>query len=128
MNTSPNIFARIFRWFDPRGRTLGDYGFILNRLTALGLTLYLFLHLIVLGNLARGPEAYWEFLVVIESPLYKIGEWLVIAAVLFHGLNGIRIGLNSFGIAVPQQRQYLIIVMLLSLIGVAFFGWKMFLG
>lgn len=126
MNTSPNIFARILRWFDPRGRALGDYGFILNRITALGLTLYLFLHLIVLGQLAKGPDAYDGFLKLIENPILKFGELLVVAAVFIHGLNGIRIGLNSFGIAVPRQRELFIGVLVVSVIAIIFFGWKMF--
>ncbi len=128
MNTSPNLFARIGRWFDPRGRSLSDYGFILNRLTALGLTLYLFLHLIVLGTLAQGPDAYGVFLEVIENPIMKFGEWLVVAAVFIHGLNGIRIGMNSLGIAVPRQRETLIVVFILSAAAILFFGWKIFLG
>ena len=126
MNTSPNVFARILRWFDPRGRALSDYAFMLNRITALGLTLYLFMHLIVLGQLARGPEAYDGFLELIENPIMKFGELLVVAAVFIHGLNGIRIGLNSLGIAVPRQREIFIGVMVVSVIATAFFGWKMF--
>jgi succinate dehydrogenase / fumarate reductase cytochrome b subunit len=128
MNTNPNVFARIGRWFDPRGRSLSDYGFILNRITALGLTLYLFLHLIVLGTLAQGPDAYGDFLEIIESPILKFGEWLVVAAVFIHGLNGIRIGLNSLGIGAPRQREYLIGVFVISLLAIVFFGWKIFLG
>lgn len=128
MNTHPNVFARILRWFDPRGRSLSDYGFILNRITALGLTLYLFLHLIVLGTLAQGPDAYENFLNLIESPIMKLGELLVVAAVFIHGLNGIRIGLNSIGIAVPRQRELFIGVLVISVIAIVFFGWKMFLA
>lgn len=128
MNTNPNLFARILRWFDPRGRSLSNYGFILNRITALGLTLYLFLHLIVLSQLAQGPDAYHNFLKLIESPIMKLGELLVVAAVFIHGLNGIRIGLNSFGIAVPRQREIFIGVMVVSVLAIAFFGWKMFLA
>lgn len=121
------MFLRgILRWFDPRGRALSDYAFMLNRITALGLTLYLFMHLIVLGQLARGPEAYDGFLELIENPIMKFGELLVVAAVFIHGLNGIRIGLNSLGIAVPRQREIFIGVMVVSVIATAFFGWKMF--
>ncbi len=50
---SPSNF---WRWFDPRNRQIGTWGFILNRITALGLTLYLGLHLIALGQLAQGPR------------------------------------------------------------------------
>jgi succinate dehydrogenase / fumarate reductase cytochrome b subunit len=53
----PSTPVNLWRWFDPRNRTASGWGFILNRLTALGLTLYLFVHLIALGNLARGEQA-----------------------------------------------------------------------
>src|SRR5512133_477174 len=94
----------LFRWFDPRWRSVGTWGFILNRVTALGLTLYLFLHLIMLGKLAQGPQAYDEFVALAHTPVVKVGEMLVIAGGLIHGLNGIRVGMTSFGVGVRQQR------------------------
>ena len=118
--------GKFWRWFDPRNRNLGTWAFILNRVTALGLTLYLFLHLIVLGQLAYGPEAYANFLKFAHSPLVKIGEMLVIAAGLIHGLNGIRIALTSFGIGTTYQRYLFAGLMLLALVSLVIFGVKMF--
>lgn len=118
--------AKFWRWFDPRYRSLSFWAFILNRITALGLTLYLFVHLIVLSQLATGPEAYARFLLFAHLPGVKIGELLVIAAGLIHGLNGIRIALTSFGIATTRQRPLFIGLMLLALAGLIFFGIKMF--
>ncbi len=114
------------RWFDPRNRSLGTFGFILNRITALALTLYLLLHLVALGQLAQGAAAYDGFIALVKNPFFKLGELLVIAAGLIHGLNGIRIALNSFGIGVRRQRSFFIGLMALAIIGIAFFAWKMF--
>lgn len=116
------------RWFDPRYRSIGTWAFILNRVTALGLTLYLFLHLVMLGNLARGPEAYAAFLELAHTPVIKVGEMLVIAASLIHGLNGIRIALTSFGIATRHQRPLFAGLMLIAAAGTLVFGYKMFFG
>jgi succinate dehydrogenase / fumarate reductase, cytochrome b subunit len=116
------------RWFDPRNRHLGTWGFILNRVTAIGLTVYLFLHLIALSQLSQGPGAYDTFIRTVENPLFKLGEMLVIAGGLIHGLNGIRIALNSFGIGVTWQRQMFLGLMTLALVGILIFGAKMFLG
>ena len=55
------------RWLDPRGRHLGTWAFVVNRLTGLGLVAYLYLHLIVLSTLLRGPEA-WDGLVGLFGP------------------------------------------------------------
>ena len=120
---SPTNFMR---WFDPRHRQPGTWAFILNRITALGLTLYLVIHLVVLSKLAQGAEGYDSFLVFAKSPVVKIGELLVIAAGLIHGLNGIRIILTSFGFGVTIQRQVFWLLMALALIGTAVFGYFMF--
>lgn len=122
--SSPQNFLR---WFDPRYRQIGTWGFILNRVTALGLTLYLFMHLIALGQLAKGAAAYDGFIALVENPLFKLGEMLVIAAGLIHGLNGIRIALNSFGIGTRYQRVMFLGLMALAAVGIAIFGAKMFL-
>lgn len=117
---------KMIKWFDPRNRKLGSWAFILNRLTGLGLTLYLFLHLIMLGQLAKGPQAYDGFIALVKNPLFLTGELLVVAAALIHGLNGIRIGLTSFGIWAKYQKQLFVILMSIALITTAIFAFRMF--
>ena len=114
------------RWFDPRARDLGTWAFILNRITALGLTFYLFLHLIVLGQLAQGPEAYDNFLNLLHSPVFIFGELLVVIAGLYHGLNGLRVALTSFGVAIPYQKQIFIGVLIVTALGGLIFAVRMF--
>jgi succinate dehydrogenase / fumarate reductase cytochrome b subunit len=126
MSTQSNFLVRTVRWFDPRGRSLTGWGFIINRLTALGLTLYLFIHLLILGKLAQGPEAYDTFLKLTGSLWYKLGELLVVAAIFLHGLNGVRIVLTSFGIAVPRQREIFLAAMGIGLVAILIFGVRMF--
>jgi succinate dehydrogenase / fumarate reductase cytochrome b subunit len=122
---SPSLQG-IARWFDPRGRKVGTWAFILNRVTAIGLTVYLYLHLVVLGKLAQGPEAYDSFVAMAKTPVYITGEFLVVAAGIIHGLNGIRVTLNSFGIAIPYQKQLFYGLMAIALIGIAIFGVRMY--
>lgn len=125
---NPSSPRNIWRWFDPRNRSVSTWGFILNRVTALGLTVYLFLHLIMLGQLAQGPEAYDAFIELAHTPVIKVGEMLVIAAGLIHGLNGIRIALTSFGIATCYQRPLFAGLMLAAVAGSILFAIKMFFG
>jgi succinate dehydrogenase / fumarate reductase cytochrome b subunit len=120
--------AHFLRWFDPRNRQVGTWAFILNRITALGLTLYLAMHLVVLSQLAQGSDAYNTFVSFAKNPLFKIGEMLVISAGIIHGLNGMRIALNSFGIGVRYQKQMFLALMLLAIAGIAYFGIIMFFG
>lgn len=114
------------KWFDVRSRDVGMWAFALNRITAIGLVVYLFLHLAVLSTLAGGPEAYDRFLELIKSPVFVFGEWLVVVGGLYHGLNGLRIGLTSFGIAVPYQKQIFYIVFLIAAVFSLIFGIRMF--
>jgi len=85
------------------------------------------LHLIALGQLAQGAAAYDGFVALMKNPWVKIGEMLVIAAGVIHGLNGIRIALNSFGIGVRRQRSMFVGLMALAVLCIAIFAWKMFM-
>lgn len=118
--------SRLYSWFDPRWRDLGYWAFILNRVSGLGLAFYLFMHLIVLGQLAQGAEAYDGFLELIHNPLFIFGEWLVVMAGIIHGLNGIRIGLTSFGIAAAHQKRLFIGLMLFAALASLLFAYRMF--
>ena len=93
------------RWIDPRGKSTGSIGFIVNRLAGLGLTLYLFMHLIVLGKLAQGKESFDGFTALAHNPIIVAGEVIVIFAVMLHGFNGLRIALTSIGYNVGNQKD-----------------------
>jgi succinate dehydrogenase / fumarate reductase cytochrome b subunit len=127
MNNQPAA-KNFWAWFNPLGRQIGGLAFILNRITALGLTFYLFLHLMVLSQLAQGPEGYNGFIALTESIVFKLGELLVVAAVMIHGLNGLRIILTSFGVGVTRQKELFYGFMLLALLATLFFAARMFLG
>jgi succinate dehydrogenase / fumarate reductase cytochrome b subunit len=103
--THKHTVAQVWAWFEPRWRDIGAWAFILNRISALGLTVYLFVHLAVLSTLARGPQAYDSFIALVKSPLFLAGELLVVVAGIYHGLNGLRIAFNSFGIGITRQKQ-----------------------
>lgn len=117
---------RFWSWFIPIRRDVGSWAFALNRLTALGLTLYLFLHLVILGKLAQGPGAYDQFLELTENPFIKLGEWAVVAAAILHGLNGIRIVLTSFGVGVTRQKQLFYAFMALAAVIILIFTARMY--
>lgn len=117
----------LLKWFDPRSRKIGTWAFILNRITALGLTLYLGMHLVMLGKLAQGPESYNAFIAFAKSPMIKVGEMLVIAAAIIHGLNGIRIAITSFGIGTRYQKQLFISLMAVAAVAIFYFGYVLFI-
>jgi len=118
--------GKFWSWFNPLGRQTGGWAFALNRVTALGLTIYLFLHLAVLSLLAQGPGAYDDFLALTENPIIKLGEWAVVAAVILHGLNGIRIILTSFGVGVTRQKQLFYGFMIIAVFVILIFTARMY--
>lgn len=93
-------------WFDPRGRALGSFAFTANRITGLGLVLYLYLHLAVLSQLLAGRDAWNGFLEIAVQPLFLGLDVLLIFGLLYHGLNGIRLALVGSGIA-PNRHKAL---------------------
>jgi succinate dehydrogenase / fumarate reductase, cytochrome b subunit len=98
---------RVSRWLDPRGRHLGTLAFILNRLTALGLVAYLYLHLAILGTLLRGPQAWDSLVELFRRPLFLALDVLLIAGLAFHGLNGLRMALVGSGLLVNRHKALL---------------------
>ena len=126
--TQQSPLIRAVKWFDPRSRTVNMIGFILNRITALGLTLYLFLHLAALSQLAGGPGGYDKFVATMHNPLFTFFEVLVVMAGMMHGLNGARIVLNSLGIAVRIQKMLLIVLLSIAVVISLVFAARMFLA
>lgn len=113
-------------WFDVRRDRLGTWAFALNRLTGIGLTVYLFLHLGVLSLLAQGPEAWDSFLALAHNPFYLILDIVLIFGIIFHGLNGIRVGLVGMGIGARSQRTLFWILMAIGLVLLLVSAWLVF--
>ncbi|HEY6710243.1 MAG TPA: succinate dehydrogenase [Actinomycetota bacterium] len=96
------------RWLDPRGRHLGTWAFVANRLTGLGLVAYLYLHLVILSTLLRGPEAWDGLVELFRRPVFLAFDLLLVAGLAFHGLNGLRVALVGSGLLVDRHRALLV--------------------
>ncbi len=94
-------------WFDPRGRRLGGWAFALNRITGIGIVVYLYLHLVILSQLAAGPSAWDSFVSLAESTPFLMLDVFLLAGLLIHGLNGMRVGLVGMGFIVNRQKALL---------------------
>lgn len=103
-------------WFDPRGRRLGGFAFILNRLTGLGLVLYLYLHLVILSMLVQGPNAWDTFVDIALSPPFLLLDVVLLTGMLIHGLNGIRVGLVGLGFVASRQKALFIAAIVVAAI------------
>lgn len=100
-----STWQKVLTWIDVRGRREGGLGFILMRLTAIGLVVYLFLHLAMISNLARGPEAWDGFITLVKHPIFLVGDTVLIFGLVYHALNGIRVTLLGLGWGSKIQAQ-----------------------
>ncbi|NOY63987.1 MAG: succinate dehydrogenase, cytochrome b556 subunit [Nitrospirae bacterium] len=81
----------------------GSIAWLIHRITGVLLTLYIFVHLYVLSHL-KDPESYKKILQLMENPFVKISEIGLLALVLAHGLNGIRVTLLELGVPTRLQK------------------------
>ena len=72
-------------------KTTGFISFVLRRFTGVALVLYLFMHMWVIGSVNSGPEAFNARLEFFQLPIFKILEIGLLAAVVYHGFDGIRL-------------------------------------
>ncbi len=98
----------IIGWVDSRHLNLERYFYSMHRLCGLALVGYLFIHVYDTATRLQGPAAWNAFLLTIYNPLIYAGEWLLVAVVAFHGLNGIRLILAEVGLSIgePQRPVY----------------------
>ena len=79
-----------------RGRE-GQWAFVLHRLSGVALALYLFLHVIDISLVMYGPGGPFNaFLAFYHQWPFRIGLVLIIAGVVYHAFNGLRIILMDF--------------------------------
>ncbi|WP_420455047.1 succinate dehydrogenase, cytochrome b556 subunit [Rubrivirga sp.] len=83
---------------------VGMFAWILHRLTGVGLVLYLVLHIWGLKSITN-PEAYNALIASYHAPIFKVAEFGLLGACIYHALNGLRIVLIDFVGWSPNQRK-----------------------
>lgn len=75
---------------------IGQWSWVLHRLTGVGVLLFLFIHILDTALIMLGPVWYNRVLEVYRMPLFGLMEIGLFAAVLYHSLNGVRIIVIDF--------------------------------
>lgn len=78
-----------------RGRS-GHWSWIAHRISGLAILSFLVIHVWDTANAFFYPELYEWSLAVFRHPVFGVGEIGIMAAVLYHAFNGIRITLLDF--------------------------------
>jgi succinate dehydrogenase / fumarate reductase, cytochrome b subunit len=102
---------------------LGMWAWILFRIAGVVLVLYLFAHIGVissarLGNAGTIDSLFRNF----DKTLFILLDLLLVWAVLFHGLNGVRIVLMDMGIGIHRHKLVFWICMAAAVVIFAFFA------
>lgn len=87
MFTAIDTFLKGVRY---RGRE-GQLSFLAHRLSGLGTLLFLTIHILDTSTAYFYPELYNHAIAIYRLPIFMIGEIGLVAAVIFHGVNGLRI-------------------------------------
>jgi succinate dehydrogenase / fumarate reductase, cytochrome b subunit len=119
---------RAGRWFDVRHRKLGMWAYALNRIAGIGLVVYLYLHLVVLSTLSRGPGAWDAFVSLARQPYFLLLDVILLAGILIHGLNGLRVTLTGFDVGVKRQKALFSALMLVAVVALSAAALKIFGG
>lgn len=72
---------------------IGQWSWVLHRVSGLGVVLFFILHIIDTSWSVFYPGLYEEAIASYQSPLFTIGEFFLVAAVVYHAYNGLRISL-----------------------------------
>ena len=70
---------------------IGQWSWVLHRLTGLGVVLFLALHVIDTSWAVFYPDLYVKAIAAYQSPIFTLGEFGLVFAVVYHAFNGIRI-------------------------------------
>jgi succinate dehydrogenase / fumarate reductase, cytochrome b subunit len=84
----------------------GMWTWVLHRITGVGVFFFLLVHVLDTALVRVSPEAYDLVIATYKTPIVNLLEVGLVGAVLYHGLNGLRIILVDFWAKGPRlQRQ-----------------------
>ena len=81
----------------------GQYSWLLHRITGVAIILFLFAHIVDTAVVGLGPNAYNRVISVYENPIVRLLELGLVAAVLYHAINGVKIMIWDF---FPRTTRY----------------------
>ncbi|MFW5748328.1 MAG: succinate dehydrogenase, cytochrome b556 subunit [Chloroflexota bacterium] len=70
---------------------IGQWSWVLHRLSGLGVLLFFVIHIIDTSWSVFYPGLYEKAIAAYQTPLFTIGEFVLVAAVVYHAYNGLRI-------------------------------------
>ena len=84
---------------------VGMWAWLLFRISGLVLVAYLFVHIWVISQgRVNGPQALDDLFRFFDKPFLVFLDLMLVAAVLYHALNGLRVVLMDFGVLIAERK------------------------
>ncbi|MEU8569120.1 succinate dehydrogenase, cytochrome b556 subunit [Streptomyces pathocidini] len=94
-----------------RGRE-GMWSWVAHRVTGVLIFFFLFVHVLDTALVRVSPKAYDDTIALYKTPLVALMEYGLVAAILFHALNGLRVvAVDFWSKGARYQKQLLWTVM-----------------
>ena len=100
----------------------GMWSWVLHRITGVAIFFFLLVHVLDTALVRVSPEIYNEVIGTYKTPIMGLAELGLVAAVLFHAFNGVRIILVDF-LAKGPRYQRLMFWIVIGLCVVLFAGF-----
>lgn len=95
----------------------GMWSWLFHRVSGLAILLFLLIHIVDISMLSFGPTVYNNSILLFDQWTVRLLSLSLIAAILYHAFNGIRIVLIDFWHkAVRYQRVLFAIVMVVTIV------------
>ncbi|GCE10934.1 succinate dehydrogenase, cytochrome b556 subunit [Tengunoibacter tsumagoiensis] len=95
----------------------GMWSWLLHRITGLGILLFLLIHIVDISILGFGPEVYNKSVLLFDQVIVRLLSLALIAAVFYHGFNGLRImAIDFWSKGVRYQKSMFIGVLIVTIL------------
>jgi succinate dehydrogenase / fumarate reductase, cytochrome b subunit len=91
---------------------IGQWSWVLHRLSGLGVVAFLLIHVIDTSWAVFYPKLYEEAIAVYQTPIFTFGEFILVACVVYHAYNGIRIIILDYRPRLWRYQQKLAVYVL----------------
>jgi succinate dehydrogenase / fumarate reductase, cytochrome b subunit len=104
---------------------LGMWAWVLFRISGLVLLAYLFVHIWVISQgRIGGPLELDSLLDSFDTPFLVFLDLMLVAALMYHALNGVRIVLMDLGVGIRQHKAVFWVCMAVAAAVLSLFAWK----
>jgi len=101
----------------------GTVAWLFHRISGLALVFYLCLHTFAIGTAQYGKRPFDATLTFLQSPFFKFLEVALIAAVLYHLLNGLRLVFIELTLLTKSHKLIWWLIMIVFTVAMVFTGY-----